>query len=275
MKRIVSLSLGLAIIFTLAQSGFKGAILTCKHHDGFCLWPSQYTEHKPAPGSLKYWLGETGTINGKYWIPAEVDVSIRPGWFYHPSQDDKVKTLEQLVDIYFNSVGKGTTLNLNIPPDRRGKINENDVKVLTDFKNYLNKAYEKNILTGAKVSASEFRGNNRQFNSLNTIDNNNETYWATDDSTIIASIEFELMREEEFNCFEIQEYIQLGQRVSSFSVDVFENNEWKTVVKSSTIGYKKLLRFDTISASKIRVNILDALACPVISEIGLYNIHEL
>lgn len=224
---------------------------------------------KAYAGTCKYWIGETGTMNGKCWMPAETDVSIRPGWFYHPSEDNKVKSLDQLLDIYFHSVGNGTSLNLNIPPDRTGRIHKSDSVRLIEFRGYLNRVFNNNLLKGCKVKASNVRG--REFKASNLIDDDPSTYWATDDQQKSATIEFYLDEDNAFNCIILQEYIRLGQRVINFSVEVFDNGQWQEVSQGTTIGHKKIIRFDACKASKVRVNIKGALACPVLSEIKLYN----
>jgi len=228
-------------------------------------------EAKAYAGTTQYWKGETGTLNGQYWIPAETDVSIRPGWFYHPSENEKVKSLEHLLDIYYHSVGNGTSLLLNIPPDRTGKIHKIDSVRLMEFNNYLHKAFDDDILPGAKSKASNFRG--KEYLSQNLIDNNPATYWATMDNQNSATIEFQLEQIETFNCIVMKEYIPLGQRIYSFSIKVMENGNWKEVGKGSTIGYKKIVRFDECQADRISIS-FEALDSPIVSEIKLYNIME-
>ncbi|MCY1719345.1 alpha-L-fucosidase [Prolixibacteraceae bacterium Z1-6] len=230
-------------------------------------------ESKAYAGTTKYWVGEYGTENGKFWIPAETDVSIRPGWFYHASEDDKVKTLEHLLDIYFASVGNGTSLNLNVPPDRTGQIHETDSVRLMEFKAYLDKAFANNLFKGCKVKASYSRGT--AYSAKNLVDNNVDSYWATGDEQKSASIEFKLDRNTEINCIVLQEYIQLGQRITDFTVEVWENNQWKEVADGSTIGYKKIVRFDSTTTNAVKVNIKNALACPVLSKVAAFTIPEM
>ncbi|MEA3478807.1 MAG: alpha-L-fucosidase, partial [Bacteroidota bacterium] len=227
---------------------------------------------KAVAGTCEYWKGETGTMDGKYWIPAETDVSIRPGWFYHASEDSKVKSLEKLVEIYFSSVGNGTSLNLNIPPNREGKIHSVDSTRLMELKNFLDETFKQNVLEGAKVSSDKMRGELKVYSPENVIDNNPKTYWTTDDEDKTASIVFDLKNAKAFNCLLVKEYISLGQRVFSFSLQVWSENSWQEVTRGTTIGYKKLIPFDNVQTSKIKFIIHGALACPVISEMGLYQI---
>lgn len=399
---------------TLKETGFKTMILTCKHHDGFCLWPSKYTEHsiknspykkgngdivkeaseaarkfglqfgvylspwdrnhadygKPAyityyrnqlkelftnygpvfemwfdganggdgyyggardnrqidrtsyydwPNTLKLvrniqphvlffsdagpdlrWVGNerglagetnwntintdtlyagkagiesllnTGSPDGKKWVPAEVDVSIRPGWFYHEKEDSLVKSPERLLEIYLTSVGRGSTLLLNIPPDRRGLFHENDVKALYGFKKLLEKEFAVNLSAKATVTASNYRGKQNSFAAANLTDGNKETYWATDNNITTATIEIDLNKKNSVKYILLQEYIKLGQRVSAFSVDVWKDNTWQQVANATTIGYKRILRINPVETSRIRVNITGSKACPVLSNIAVY-----
>ncbi|MEA5129642.1 MAG: alpha-L-fucosidase [Proteiniphilum sp.] len=401
-------------ISVLKETGFKGVILTCKHHDGFCLWPSEYTEHSVKnspykdgngdivkevsdackkyglkfgvylspwdrnhkdygnPGYITYyrnqlkelftgygsvfemwfdganggdgyyggkreirridretyydwpatlhlvrgiqpevvffsdagpdirWIGNergyagetnwntitpdtlyagkagiqkllnTGSIDGSHWIPGEVDVSIRPGWFYHAEEDSLVKTPEQLFDIYLTSVGRGAVLLLNVPPDRRGLIHENDVRSLQDFGELLHETFSNNLASGATVKASGYRGKSSQFSPNNLIDGDKETYWTMDDDAVTGSFELEFSEAKTVSYVLLQEYIPLGQRIKSFRVEVWNNDEWETVSEATTIGHKRILQIKPVKTSKIRINITDSKACPVISNIELY-----
>lgn len=401
-------------ISILKETGFKGVILTCKHPDGFCLWPSEYTEHsvKNSPykngngdivkevsdackkqdlkfgvylspwdrnhkdyGTAEYityyrnqlkelftgygpvfemwfdganggdgyyggkremrridrqtyydwpamldlvrgiqpqvvffsdagpdirWIGNesgyagesnwntitpdtlyagkagiqkllnTGSIDGSHWIPGEVDVSIRPGWFYHAEEDSLVKTPEQLFDIYLTSVGRGSVLLLNVPPDRRGLIHENDIRSLQGFRKLLNEAFSNNLTIGATAKASSYRGKSSQFSPENLIDGDKETYWAIDDDVVTGSFELEFSEPQTVSYVLLQEYIPLGQRIKSFRVEVWNNDEWETVSEATTIGYKRILQINPVKTSKIRINITDSKACPVISNVELY-----
>lgn len=401
-------------VTTLKDAGFKGIILTCKHHDGFCLWPSQYTEHSiknsplqngkadivkevseackreglkfgvylspwdrnradyGSPAYVEYyrnqlkelfaaygpvfemwfdganggdgfyggaretrkingatyyewpttldlvremepnilffsdagpgvrWVGnergvagETnwntitsdtlfagkpgiekllneGNENGTSWIPAEVDVSIRPGWFYHAEEDSLVKSPEKLFDIYLTSVGRGSTLLLNVPPDRRGLIHEKDVQVLKNWRALLDKEFKTNLALNAKTFASSYRGKNSIFAPTNATDGNKETYWATDDNITTAVVEIDLGQQRTVKYLILQEYIKLGQRIKSFTVDAWINGAWKSIGSGTTIGYKRILKFEPTETGKLRINIKGSKACPLISNIEVY-----
>ncbi|MCC6833596.1 MAG: alpha-L-fucosidase [Cytophagales bacterium] len=396
------------------NAGFKGVILTCKHHDGFCLWPSKYTEHsvKNSPwqqgqgdvvrdvmrackkyelkfgvylspwdrnhadyGSTAYidyyrnqlnelfttygpvfemwfdganggdgyyggkrekrsiqgstyydwpttlnqvrelepeilffsdagpgvrWVGNergvagetnwntispdtlyagkagienllnTGAENGTHWIPAEVDVSIRKGWFYHAEEDTLVKTPEQLFDIYLTSVGRGSTLLLNIPPDKRGLVHTLDSSSLMGFRALLDSAFKTNIVSGKPVQVSSFRGKDEKYGASNLVDNDAETYWATDDAVTTGSIEIDLGETKPLNFILLQEYIPLGQRIKAFTVEVRNNNTWQQIAEGTTIGYKRILKLNGVNSDAIRIIITDSKASPVISNIAVY-----
>jgi alpha-L-fucosidase len=215
-------------------------------------------------------LLNTGSPDGNKWIPAEVDVSIRPGWFYHASEDSLVKTPEKLFDIYLTSVGRGSTLLLNVPPDRRGLFHENDVKALQGFKAILNKEFAKNIALKASVKASNTRAKSKQFAAANITDGNKKTYWATDDKVTTASVEISLAKPSLVKYILLQEYIKLGQRVKSFNVEVWKDDAWQKVADATTVGYKRILKIDPVETAKVKITITDSKACPVISNIELY-----
>lgn len=398
----------------LKDAGFQGVILTCKHHDGFCLWPSKYTEHsvknspfqngqgdvvkalseackseglkfgvyvspwdrnhadygKPAyveyyrnqlkelfthygpifemwfdganggdgfygganekraiDGSTYYdwpttlnlvremnpdviffsdagpgvrWVGNergiagetnwntisidtlyagkggidnllnTGHENGTSWVPAEVDVSIRPGWFYHAKEDSLVKSPERLFEIYLTSVGRGSTLLLNVPPDRRGLIHENDVASLKGFREILDREFKNNLAPSAKVWVDQVRGGAEAYSAERITDNDPETYWATDDEVTSATLEAEWEEPQTIKYVLLQEYIPLGQRIREFEVEVMKESGWEKVAAGTTIGYKRIVKIDPVVTSGVRITIKDAKACPVLSNMEIY-----
>ncbi|MBL7739447.1 MAG: alpha-L-fucosidase [Chitinophagaceae bacterium] len=215
-------------------------------------------------------LLNTGSPDGNKWVPAEVDVSIRPGWFYHAKEDSLVKTPAKLFDIYLTSVGRGSTLLLNIPPDRRGLFHENDIKALKGFREILNKEFAVNLAKGKKVTASSFRGKAKAFSPANITDGNKQTYWATDDLVTNGSFEIDLGKTVTVKYILLQEYIRLGQRVKAFTIDVWKDNSWQKVAEGATIGYKRIIPVTPARTNRIRVTIVDAKACPVISNAEVY-----
>ncbi len=215
-------------------------------------------------------LLQTGAKNGTQWIPAEVDISIRPGWFYHKKEDTLVKSPQELFDIYLTSVGRGSTLLLNIPPDRRGLFHENDVAALKGFRKILDSVFAVNLAENESISADSFRGNSTTYNAEKAIDADAETFFATDDGVTSATLEMELPQEKTLNYIVLQEYIRLGQRVEIFTVSAWENNAWKEVASGTTIGHKRILKLNAVSTNKIKVEITRSKASPLLSNIGLY-----
>ena len=219
-------------------------------------------------GDFSKILGE-GHEDGNYWVPAEVDVSIRKGWFYHMSQDSVVRTAENLMELYYSSVGRNSNLLLNVPPDRRGLLHENDVKSLMAFKELREKEFTSEIARGKKVVSFSVRG--KDYRSPNVNDGDPETYWSTPDNITSASLTFDLGTDTEINRILLQEYIKLGQRVRKYAVDVLVDGQWKQVVEGTTIGYKVIRRFPVVRTSRIKVTFSDSKACPLISNIELYH----
>ena len=215
-------------------------------------------------------LLNTGNENGTSWIPAEVDVSIRPGWFYHAKEDSLVKTPEQLFDIYLSSVGRGANLILNIPPDRRGLINEKDVASLQGWKKLIDAYFKTNLALNQPVQASSVRGNAVEYNALKVNDGDKETYWATNDEEKTGSVEIDLGQPKLISFVTIQEYIKLGQRVKSFRIEMLRDGKWVAIAKGTTIGYKRIVKLFPTEAQKVRLVITDSKACPVISNLEIY-----
>ena len=402
------------IVGTLARCGFKGVILTCKHHDGFCLWPTKTTEHnitqspwkggkgdmvrefsdaakragipfgvylspwdrnnpnyatpryteiyreqlhelltlygslfevwhdganggdgfyggkreKRAIDATTYyqwpkawamvrqlqpqavifsdagpdlrWVGnesgqspypnwatispvgrnggpatpgncrtQEGSPDGKLWMPAETDVSIRPGWFWHAAENTKVRTPKNLLNLYFTSVGRGTSLLLNVPPDKRGMIHETDIAALTGFKQALNRLFAHNLAAGAKATADVTRG--AGFEADLVLDDNKQTYWAAPDDTRAASLELILPEPRAFSVIRLREPVRLGQRILKFAVDVRASGAWhEWIGNGSSVGPQVLLRGKPVTADAVRVRIVDAAACPCLAEVSLW-----
>jgi len=215
-------------------------------------------------------LLETGSPDGTSWVPGEVDTSIRPGWFYHPKEDSLVKTPEQLFHIYLTSVGRGSNLLLNVPPDREGLLNESDIKSLLGWKKLIDQTFATDLALNCKVKASEVRGDSPEYAGKNVVDGNKDTYWATDDGIKTGTLTLDLGEPKTIGYVTLQEYIKLGQRVKSFTVSAWLNGEWKQIAEGTTIGYKRILKFAPVKTDKVKVAILDSKACPVISRVSLY-----
>lgn len=204
--------------------------------------------------------------NGLVWYPSEVDVSIRPGWFYHKQQDDKVKSVEKLMDIYYSSVGKNSLLLLNIPPDTRGLIQENDVATLKAWNKVVTKTFKTNLVKGAKVTANDFIGKEKDL-----FDGDIKTAWSWSENQNVWELVLDFPKKSTFDRLMLQEQIVNGQRVEKFKMEAKVDGEWKLIAEGTTIGYKRLLRFDEITAKQIRLVISKARKNPQIAEIGLYK----
>lgn len=226
-------------------------------------------------GEVSWNMLHYGLENGNSWVPAEANTSIRPEWFYHPGEDCKVKTLPQLMDIYYNSIGHNAALLLNFPIMPDGLINEKDEKAALEFSRAVKEAFAVNLAEGIKVEASNVRGNAKEFGAAMVVDDNNDTYWATDDSVTKASLTIHFGKPTTFNRFMVQEYIRLGQRVNAFTVEALVDGNWNELAKATTIGYKRILRFPSVKATQVRFNITDSKSCPVISDIGIYDAPQI
>jgi alpha-L-fucosidase len=226
----------------------------------------------PAPGFTVYKEGVNGHRDGKFWMPAEVDFSIRPGWFHHPAEDDKVRTPEDLFDHYFLSVGHGATMNLNVPPDRRGQIHQNDVRSLEGFGKLLEDTFSRDLALNAKISASNVRGGDTTaFGPWKLLDNNRETYWATDDAIVTPEVVLDFAQPVTFNIVRLREAIRLGQRVDDWELDEWRDGVWREFAKGTAIGACRLVRGKPVTTTKVRLRITRSPVCPAIAEFGLFR----
>ncbi|MCL4106760.1 UNVERIFIED_CONTAM: hypothetical protein GTU68_048204 [Idotea baltica] len=391
-------------VSTMKEAGMKGVIITAKHHDGFCLWPSAYTEHsiKNSPykdgkgdilrelsdackkhglkfgvylspwdrnhadyGTPEYityfrnqlkelltnygeifevwfdgangvdkltyydwentysiirelqpeaiifsdagpgcrWIGNEhgyaypttwsmlvidsvyggmpeygskysmGQEHGTAWVPGEADVSIRPGWYYHEYEDHKVKSLAELMEIYYRSVGQNSTLLLNFPVDKRGLIHEKDQEQVLKMGAKIKEDFKTNLVHNATAKSSDDRGSN--FDAKKAIDNDLETYWATIDGSVSGSLTIDLGSETMINRIVLQEQISLGQRIKNFNIQAKINGEWTIIANETTVGYKRILKLNPIKTKTLKINITDARACPTLSNVGIYNAPSL
>ncbi|MBO5422011.1 MAG: alpha-L-fucosidase [Clostridia bacterium] len=389
-------------IRTISDAGFKAAILTAKHHDGFCLWPSKYTEHsiKNSPykngqgdivkeftgacaefgvkagiylspwdrhektwstadyddfyvgqltelltnygkiwevwwdgsqsrnitydwkrytdtihtlqpdavifGSLgaepyveARWVGNesgfagnpcwstidsesiikeatselnSGKVDGNRFLPAEADVSIRPGWFYHTEQDSEVRDVKNLLRLWFLSCGRNASLLLNLPPDRRGLVHENDAESLIEFNRVLEASLSIDFAKGAKATADSIR--DISCNAENLLSDDRNEFYASEDSCKTPEIIFTLDGEKTFNTFVLEEVIELGHRVTGFEVGAEIGGEWQLLFKGECIGYRSAQHFPTVTTSKVKIKITDALYAPVLRKFSLHKFDE-
>jgi alpha-L-fucosidase len=226
----------------------------------------------PGNGYTKSELGVEGTRNGKYWMPAECDVPLRPGWFYHASQDSLVKSPRKLLDIYYKSVGRGAGLDLGLAPDKRGLLHANDSIALAEFGKIIKQTFVLNLAKGAVLKPSNVRGKNKsKFGAQFLLDNDRYSYWATDDSVTTPEIIIELPSAKTFNVIRLRENIKLGQRIEGFAVDADVNGEWKEIAAATSIGSNRLIRLkENTSAKRIRLRITASPVCISLSDFGLF-----
>jgi alpha-L-fucosidase len=201
-----------------------------------------------------------GNINGALWLPAECDVSIRPGWFYHAEEDDKVKTINELWYIYTHSVGRGANLILNVPPDRSGRIHPIDSARLTEFGAHLRAAFAQNLAL-EKGNGPLTDG---AIGTFQRLEKQPDGTW----STMV-----DLGRQQRFNAMMIREHIVEGQRIGAFRVEVKRRGRWEELARSTTIGPRKLLEVPSVKARRLRIVVTSAKAEPILSEVALYFIN--
>ena len=206
---------------------------------------------------------------GQYFCVNEADVSIRPGWFYHPSEDGGVKGLLELSNIYYKTVGMGIPLLLNVPPNRAGVFHANDSIALMKFKDEITRTFSTNLITPSMtVTASTPLG--PAYAGSKAIDADNATYWTTSGGTKTGNIVIDFGKTMDINVVKLQEYMPLGQRISGFTVELYVNTAWVTFGSGQTIGHQRIVKGTTKSASKLRLTITGSLAVPLISNIEAY-----
>jgi len=357
------------------SAGMNGLILTCKHHDGFCLWPSAHTDHSvkgspwkggygdivqevsdacreggirfgvylspwdrhdPRYGTSSYndyfkaqlrelltrygdifcvwfdgacgegpngirqvydwdgyyqlirelqpgavinvcgpdvrWCGnEAGHCRKSEWsiVPAILNTSIRPGWFYHASEDDQVRSLDELLHIYYQSVGGNATFLLNLPPDQRGLIHENDAARMAELGKMLASTFEQNLALNVQAAASERM--DVDYDASRTVDGNKHTFWSPMEGTEWAEVEIDLGAAQAFDTIVLKEHIQSGQRIERFRLEYKHQGAWKTFFDGTVVGYKRICRFDQIDARHVRLTIEESRWYPTLSAFEVYD----
>lgn len=233
---------------------------------------SQPAHPKNCSENCRFIASSHGVYRGDRWIPAEGDTPINhSGWFWHPG--GRPKSPQQLMQVWFDSVGRGANLILNLAPNKDGRLDPADVKALMDFKKLRDELYKRDFAAGASVAkVSNVRKNNEKlFGAQNLTDGNMDTFWCTDDKKKTGTAELLLKSAAKFNVVRVREEIRLGQRVTAWSLDVFKDGAWKQAVKGSTIGNQAMLVMpEAVTTNRVRLNILESDACPCISELSLF-----
>jgi len=241
-----------------------------------------YTPHAPEDGKIpgngfvKDKEGIEGQRDGKYWMPAECDVALRPGWFYHENQDGKVKSVNTLMNLYYKSVGHGACLDLGLSPNKKGTLNDADADSLKKFGEKLKQTFAVNLAKGAKLKASNVRGGNLQkFGPPHLTDNDRYSYWATDDTCKTPQLIINLHQIKTFDIIQLRENIKLGQRIEGVAIDAFENGLWHEIATATSIGANRLIRLTgEVSTDKVRLRVTKSAVCIALSDFGLYKEYK-
>ncbi len=207
-----------------------------------------------------------GHEDGSTWTPAECDVSIRPGWFYSPDTDTKVKSVDQLMEIYYGSVGRGANLLLNVPVDRRGLIASPDSVRLIEFRQRVDRVFKQNLAAAASINGTS----QPRYPATNLIDGKAETMWIGSSATGEQSIVLAFQKNITFDHIVLQEGIEFGQRIKSFKIEASTDKGLREIARQTTIGSKRILRVPTTEASIIKITIIQSKAVPLLTELGLY-----
>lgn len=219
-----------------------------------------------------------GFENGNKWTVPEADARITSGWFWG-TQKNTPKTMEELSDMYFNSVGHNATLLLNVPPNNQGTVDEAILKRVEEFGKNIKESFDENLAKaeGASVKVSSVRGNAQTYKPGNMIDENDDTYWTTDDGTKSGEILIDLGKETKFDVVSVEEAIQNGQRINNYKIE-YRNGDsgaWTLLEEGKTIGAKRLCRTSETTARQIKITVgtTDG-KVPMISEVGVYKTTE-
>lgn len=225
------------------------------------------------PGDYESYLSQ-GDENGDTWCAAECDFSIQEigdnnGWFY--GANDKRKTASDLMELYYESVGRNGVFLMNVPPSDKGVIDDKEKTIIEDFTAMRTAIFGTNLAKGATASSPSVRGNYSGYAAANLLDEDYDTYFATNDGVTSAEIEIQLDGNKTFNRVMLQEYIPLGQRVKNFTILVKKNGNWTTWASGTTIGHKRILMGSRVTTDAVKIQVNSALACPILNNFGLYN----
>jgi len=234
--------------------------------------PKEANGRPLAPGGIKGSDLKTGERHGSKWLPPECDVSIRPGWFWHASEDASVKSSGELFDLYTKSVGRGGLLLLNVPPNRDGVICEQDRKSLVGFHRLVERTFAHNLLEHAHLIASNVRDRQARFSASHLLEAGEKTFWATDDTVTSPTLEVRFSQAVEFDIFRLKEATQFGQRIDAVVIDVWDGSGFREIAQATSIGICRIVRLNSpVQASGVRIRIQSSSASVVLAEAGLYR----
>jgi alpha-L-fucosidase len=206
-------------------------------------------------------------------MPAECDVPLRNGWFYHQSQDGQSKSAYKLLDLYYKSVGRAACLDLGLSPDKQGLLAPEDVQILKEFGNILKQTFAVNLAKDATLTASNVRGKNQALYGVTHLtDNDRYSYWATDDAVKNPQLIVDMHKPQTFNVIRLRENIKLGQRIEGVAIDIWQNNAWHQLAAATSIGANRLIRLpQNVTAAKVRLRITKSPVCIALSDFGLFK----
>ena len=223
------------------------------------------------PGDVRDELNPMGTRNGKYWMPAECDVPLRKGWFFHPEENNTVRNPQQLFDLYLKSVGRGACLDIGIAPDTRGLLHENDVLALKNFGTLLQTTFANDLAKKASFTPSNVRGGSKKFGTQHLVDKDRYSYWATDDSVTTPSLELSWTSPQTIRYVRIRENIQLGQRIEALELDAWQDGQWTRVAAATSIGACRILALpNPVQTTRLRLRITQSPVCVALGEVGVF-----
>ena len=196
-----------------------------------------------SPGNVRERESPTGTRHGSHWLPAECDVSIRPGWFWHEAENSRVKTPAQLIDLYYKSAGRGANLLLNVPPNRQGLLQKEDIAALKSFGDYRRATFGANLAAHAKATTPDANSHVLDF-----------------------------ARPVQFNVVRLREDIRYGQRIDAAAIESWEAQSWEPVATVTSIGARRLVRLEKpVTTKRLRVRITESAAPPLVAEVALFR----
>ena len=217
------------------------------------------------PPTASLWQGDE---EGAAWIPAECDVSIRPGWFWHERDDERVKTPAELLDLWERSVGHNANFHLNVPPDRRGLLHERDVAALRGLRALLDATYGRDLAAGATATGAAL---GPAWSAANLVDGRAESSWAAPADAAAPSFELRFPAPVELDRVNLEEDLRFGQRVRTFTVEILRDGAWSPWASGTTIGHRRILRGPPVRAEAVRVTCTGFRAPPVLRRASIHR----